>query len=100
MSMKAFNIQVELSKQEDGLWRATVPGVQGCWVDAETVKQALEDIQDVAVMVFDLMEENHQALPPAVSPTGDTAFSARIPVVIQEHPFVRRAPRRAKAALR
>ena len=98
--MKAFHIDVELSKQEDGLWRASVPGVQGCWVDAETVKQALEDIQDVAVMILDLMEENHETLPPAVSPMQDPAFSARIPVVVGEHPFVHRATRRAKAAMR
>jgi len=100
MSMKAFHIEVELSKQEDGLWRAEVPGIQGCWVDAETVKQALEDIQEVAVMILDLMEENHEPIPPAVSPTEDAAFSARIPVVVGEHPFVRRTPRRAKAATR
>jgi predicted RNase H-like HicB family nuclease len=100
MSMKAFSIHVELRKQEDGLWRATVPGVRGCWVDAETVKQALEDIQDVATMVIDLMEENHEALPPAVSPVEDAGFSARIPVVVREHPFVRRASRRAKASMR
>jgi predicted RNase H-like HicB family nuclease len=98
--MKALHIQVEVEKQEDGLWRATVPGVQGCWVDAETVKQALEDIQDVAVMVIDLMEENQETLPSSVSPTEDASFSARIPVVVREHPFVRRAPRRAKATMR
>ena len=98
--MTAFTIEVELKKQEDGLWRATVPAVQGCWVDAETVKQALEDIQDAAVMVIDFMEENQEELPSSVSPMEDASFSARIPIVVREHRFVRRTPRRAKAAMR
>ena len=98
--MKVFNIDVKLAKQEDGLWRATVPYLQGCWVDAETVHQALDEIQEVAAMIIDLLEENNEELPSSVSPSKEIAFEARIPLVFGEHHFVRRAPRRAKSVPR
>jgi predicted RNase H-like HicB family nuclease len=94
--MNAFNMDVELSKQEDGLWQATVPGLRGCWVDAPSLEQAFDEIQDVATMVIVVMEEKHEVLPPSVSPADEVSFSARIPVLVREHPFVRRSPRRTK----
>ena len=99
-AMKTFNLHVQIAKQEDGLWRASVPDLQGCWVDAETVQQALDEIQDVAAMIIDLAEENDEVLPSSVSPTDEAAFEARIPLVLGEHHFVRRSPRRAKTASR
>ena len=98
--MKVFNIDIKVAKQEDGLWRATVPDLQGCWVDAETVHQALDEIQEVAAMVIDLVEENNEELPSSVSVSKEMAFEARIPLVFGEHHFVRRTPRRAKSVPR
>ena len=42
-----YNVPVTVSKQEDGLWRATVPGIPGCWVDCPTLELALAEIHEV-----------------------------------------------------
>lgn len=99
-AMKVFNLQVEIAKQEDGLWRATVPGLQGCWVDAETLHGALTEIQEVAAMIIDHAQENNEDLPPSVTPASDVSFSARIPLDISEHEFARKPRRPAKSPAR
>lgn len=40
-----FPIQVTL--QEDGLYRAECTALENCWCDAETLEQAIVDIQDI-----------------------------------------------------
>ncbi len=44
--MAVYNVAVRTSKQEDGLFRAECPDLQGCFVDAETLEAAMADIQD------------------------------------------------------
>lgn len=42
--MQTYGVEVAVSKQEDGLWRAEVPALPGCFVDSETVEEAITDI--------------------------------------------------------
>jgi predicted RNase H-like HicB family nuclease len=48
-----YEVQLQIGRQEDGLWRVEAPGLQGCWVDAPTVEQAIADIQEVIAMAVD-----------------------------------------------
>jgi predicted RNase H-like HicB family nuclease len=98
--MKAFNVNVRIGRQEDGLWRAEVPQLDGCFVDAPTLQEALDGIQEVVAMFIDLFEEYEKDLPASVSPTRDDEFDARLPVRVDEHKIIRKSPRRAKSALR
>ena len=98
--MKVVNVTVEVSKQEDGLWRAAVPGMQGCWVDAPTMEQALGDIQNVIAMFVDIFEEDGQALPPSVSLASGEKHKAVLPVALEEQVFRKFPKRRAKSASR
>lgn len=43
-----YNVAVRITKQEDGLFRAECPDLQGCFVDNATLEGALTDIQDAA----------------------------------------------------
>ena len=91
--MKAYHVEVKLSKQEDGFWRAEVPELQGCWVDAPTIAEALRDVQEVAAMFIDLYDEEGRPLPDSVKLAKSDQARATLVVVPQEHSFKRPAGR-------
>jgi predicted RNase H-like HicB family nuclease len=99
-AMKTYNLDVKLSKQEDGLWRAEVPGLQGCWVDAPTLRQALHDIQEAAAMFIDIYEERGETLP-AFLAAGGEIHHATVPLILGEFAFKKpRLRSRARSAVR
>ena len=98
--MKVLNFQVELATQEDGLWRASVPGLQGCWVDAPTMEQAITEIQEVVAMYVDFLEERGEALPDSLQPAPGDRFRAKIPIDVAAYTFTRPARRRTKSVSR
>ena len=88
-----YEIDLRISRTEDELWRVEVPGLQGCWVDAKTLAQALAEIQDVVVMVADLHLEEGGTLPSSVRLVEGSPAKASLPVLIEEHPFRRVQPK-------
>lgn len=97
--MKTYNLKVQCSKQEDGLWRAEVPGFQGCWVDAPTLHQALSEIQEVAAMLLDLAAEAEKPLPDSVT-QSEQGLTATLPIVVGEHNFKRIARSTSRSTVR
>ncbi len=59
---KQYQVKVTLGRQEDGLWRADVPSLPGCFVDAPTVAEAIADIQEVIAMALDDLNEQNVTL--------------------------------------
>ncbi len=94
--MKAYEVDVQISKQEDGLWRAEVPGLQGCFVDASTITSALSDIQGVVAMFVDYFAELEKPLPKSVRSKEAATFQARVLVALEEHVVKRPKPRRPR----
>ncbi len=92
-----YNVPVTVSKQEDGLWRAEAPGIQACWVDAETLEQALADIHEVIVMAFDLDLGDPGDLPAGIVRSEALPFTVTVPVNPAEHHIKRYPVRAAKA---
>lgn len=85
-----YQVQVAICKQEDGLWRAQVPVLPGCWVDATTLEQALSEIQEVIAMCLDIALEEGEELPAPVKQTGDDLpIVIALPIVLQEYRFKR-----------
>jgi len=97
--MKAYRVEVRLSKQEDGLWRAEVPALPGCFVDGETVSGVLRDIQEVAAMAIDFFQ-GESGLPGSIPQTDPAGMSVDLPILIEEHQFRRAKPRRGKVKIR
>jgi predicted RNase H-like HicB family nuclease len=95
-SVKTHKLTVRLSHQEDGLWRAEMPGLQGGWVDAPTVAEALTDIQGVAAMIVDYYSEIGEPLPASIKPTGPDNFQATLLLALDEH-TVRRPSKRLRS---
>ena len=87
--MQTYQVEVSIAKQEDGLWRAEVPVLPGCFVDSDTVGEAIQDIQDIqdiqeAIQLFiESYSKRGKPLPPeleAVTPDG--SYSLRIAVSV------------------
>lgn len=89
--MGYYQVQVQISKQEDGLWRVEVPELRGCWVDAATLEEGLANIQEVIAMVLDLYNEEGWELPHTLSKVEGPPSQASLPIIIEEHHF-RRIP--------
>jgi predicted RNase H-like HicB family nuclease len=98
--MKVVNVAVEVAKQEDGLWRALLPGIQGCWVDAPTMEQALHEIQNVIAMFIDVYREDARPLPPSVSQAPGEPYTAYLPIALDEQVFRKVPARRTKSMSR
>ena len=95
-----YNLEVRLSKQEDGLWRAEVPSLPGCFVDGESVKEVMQDIQACAAMALDIRLEQGKSPSELGAVAGET-LHLRVPVVVEEHWFRRpkgKTPRQHKSA--
>jgi predicted RNase H-like HicB family nuclease len=86
--MDSYSIEVKLSKQEDGLWRAEVPALQGCFVDGVKLHEVLRDIQDVAAMFIDIELERGEVSRPVKSGVVE-GMTLRLPVIVSEHSFRR-----------
>lgn len=92
-----YKVPVQISKQEDGLWRVEAPDLQGCFVDAETIEQALAEIHEVVAMMVDVYQEKGWVLPTSVVQEEHLPVSTMLPICVTEHKF-RRIP--ASAAKR
>ena len=81
--MRTYQVEVSISKQEDGLWRAEVPVLPGCFVDSDTVEEAIQDIQEGIQLFIESYSKRGTPLPPelkAVTPDG--SYSLRIAVSV------------------
>ena len=96
--MSIYRVNVKLSMQEDGLWRAEVPELPGCFADAPTMHEALNDVQDCAAMLLDVYAEKGRAFPGTIAPLTAKEFEAAIPIALGEHQFVSSADKGDHAA--
>jgi len=61
--MKSYIFRVEVEQDEDGTWSAVVPALPGCAVDAGTVNEALEAIQEAAQAYVEVLLEDGRPIP-------------------------------------
>ena len=92
-----YQAQVSIGRQEDGLWRAEVRDLQGCWVDAPTLAEALSEIQEVIAMVIDYSNEQGWPLPASVTPLTTEPAVAHLPVILDEHGSTQKASHSRRA---
>ena len=87
-----YQVPLEITKQEDGLWRIEAPSLPGCFVDEPTLAEALYQIHEVVAMFIDLNQEEGRPLPDAVTETGTPVLHVTIPVAPDEIEFYRVLP--------
>lgn len=64
--MKAWKVKVEIKPWPDGGYIAEAPALQGCWVVAPTVAEAISDIYEVIEMSITSRLERDEPLPEGV----------------------------------
>ena len=94
-----YEVNVQIGRQEDGLWRVEVPDLIGCWVDAPTLARALAELQDVIAMTLDHYADEERPFPEGVTLLHNEPTTATIPVVVGEHRIIRYKPRGKRRAL-
>jgi len=55
--MNAYRLPVEIELLEEGLYLASCPAIQGCHAEGRTVGEALDNLQSVARVIYDLCQE-------------------------------------------
>ena len=91
-----YQVPVKITKQEDGLWRIEAPDFPGCFVDEPTLAEALYQMQEVAAMFLDLIQEEGQPLPQEVKASGTVPLYTTIPVAPDEIEFYKVLPNRQR----
>lgn len=55
--MKNYNLQVIIEQDEDGIFIAECPALQGCYAQGKTYEEAIENIRDVIAMCIEELRE-------------------------------------------
>ena len=65
--MKTYKVPVKITPFEHGGYKAEAPALSGCWIVAETLPQALADIQEGVEMHVVSRLKRNEPLPPEIS---------------------------------
>jgi len=84
-----YQVRVQLGRQEDGLWRAEVPGLPGCFVDAPTLAEAIANVQEVIAMALDELIEDEAETPERALAIPRDPDEVVLPILLSEHRFAR-----------
>ncbi len=60
-----YKLPIEIEPLDEGGFLAVCPILQGCHAEGETVADAIENVEDVARNLIELMREDGALLPPA-----------------------------------
>ena len=55
--MKNYSLQVIIEQDEDGIFIAECPALQGCYAQGKTYEEAIENIKDVITMCIEELKE-------------------------------------------
>ncbi|MFQ6013902.1 MAG: type II toxin-antitoxin system HicB family antitoxin [Anaerolineae bacterium] len=61
--MNGYKVTVQIEKLEEGGYLAVVPEIQGCHAEGETITEAIENAQDVARVILELIREKGLPMP-------------------------------------
>jgi predicted RNase H-like HicB family nuclease len=76
-------LKVIVYPKEDGPgYLAVCPTLQGCHAEGESVGIALDNLQDVAAQMIDLLKEDGQPLPEPFPDTSNYAMDGQLAVSI------------------
>jgi len=55
--MDFYRLPVEIKRLEEGLYLASCPAIQGCHAEGRTIGEALDNLQSVAKVIYELCKE-------------------------------------------
>lgn len=80
--VKAYKVPVKIFPFEHGGYKAEAPALQGCWVVAETLPQALADIQEGIEMHIASRLKWGEPIPPEIAVVNEENFALLIDLPI------------------
>ncbi len=60
--MKNYSLQVIIEQDEDGVFIAECPALQGCYAQGKTYEEAIENIKDVIAMCIEELREEKKKI--------------------------------------
>ncbi len=60
--MKNYNLQVIIEQDEDGIFIAECPALQGCHAQGKTYEEAIENIRDVIAMCIEELRDEKKKI--------------------------------------
>lgn len=60
--MKKYLLQVVMEQDEDGVYIASCPALQGCYTQGDTHEEAMENIRDVIQMCLEELKEEKKKI--------------------------------------
>lgn len=62
LRLKKYNLQVVIEQDEDGVFVAECPALQGCYAQGGTFEEAIKNIEDVIVMCIEELKEEKKRI--------------------------------------
>jgi predicted RNase H-like HicB family nuclease len=62
LKLKNYNLQVIIEQDEDGVFIAECPALQGCYAQGKTYEEAIENIKDVITMCIEELKEEKKKI--------------------------------------
>jgi|SRR4051812_39537615 len=78
--MATYEVEVRITPWEEGGYLADAVGLHGCWVIADTVGQAVEDIREVVQLWLDARRTHDMPVPPGLEHADHVAIRIVLPV--------------------
>jgi len=60
--LKNYSLQVIIEQDEDGIFVAECPALQGCYAQGKTYEEAIENIKDVITMCIEELKEGKKKI--------------------------------------
>ena len=60
--MKNYHLQVIIEQDEDGVFIAECPALQGCYAQGKTYEEAIENIKDVITLCIEELKEGKKKI--------------------------------------
>jgi len=62
VKLKNYNLQVIIEQDEDGVFIAECPALQGCYAQGKTYEEAIENIKDVITLCIEELKEGKKKI--------------------------------------
>ncbi len=82
-----YQAEIHITKQEDGLWRLSVPEMKGGWVDSKTLEEGFSDIQEAIALMITYYQERGWPLPKSIEAKEGLPTTAILSVNLEEYQF-------------
>jgi len=80
---KIYHYPVKIESHKEGGFHAYSPKLQGAWADGDTVKEAIENLQDIIKHILEYRQEQRKRMiVPAILPVAQRGLIGELNVTV------------------